>query len=83
MENKLQADMQKALTMLLTKVQSDMLISVQASIEATFKLAMEQMTTQMSTQMMQMNTSGLSSPANNAIGPNTAEQSSSISATQK
>jgi hypothetical protein len=64
-------------------MQSDMLISLQASIEATLKLAMEQMTTQMSTQIVQMNASGLSSPANTAIGPNTVEQSSSVSATQK
>eukprot|EP00957_Ditylum_brightwellii_P187514 14280293-Ditylum_brightwellii.AAC.1 len=64
-------------------MQSDMLTSLQVSIEETLKLSMEQMTTQMSTQVMQINASGLSSPANTAIGPNVVEQSSSVSATQK
>eukprot|EP00957_Ditylum_brightwellii_P140427 10699495-Ditylum_brightwellii.AAC.1 len=44
---------------------------------------MAQMTNQMSNQIIQMNASGLSSPANSAIGPNVVEQSSSPSATQK
>ena len=60
-----------------------MLISLQASIEATLKISMEQMTTQMSTQLIHMNASGLSSPANTAIGPNAVEQSSNASTTQK
>eukprot|EP00957_Ditylum_brightwellii_P058184 4412268-Ditylum_brightwellii.AAC.1 len=64
-------------------MQSDMLTSLQLSIEATFKTSMAQMTTQMSNQIMQMNASGLSSPANSAFGPNAVEQSSSVSATQK
>eukprot|EP00957_Ditylum_brightwellii_P178988 13634228-Ditylum_brightwellii.AAC.1 len=64
-------------------MQSDMLISLQASIKATLKISMEHMTTQMTTQLMHMNASGLSSPANTAIGPNAVEQSSSVSATQK
>ena len=82
MKHELQADMQTALTTLLTKMQSNMLTSLQASIETTLKMSMEQMTTQMSTQFMHMNASGLSSPANTVIGPNTVEKSSSVSATQ-
>eukprot|EP00957_Ditylum_brightwellii_P104553 7966520-Ditylum_brightwellii.AAC.1 len=64
-------------------MQSNMLTSLRALIEETLKLSMEQMTTQLSTQIMQMNASGLSSPAITAIGPNAVEQSSSVSATQK
>eukprot|EP00957_Ditylum_brightwellii_P131931 10060177-Ditylum_brightwellii.AAC.1 len=64
-------------------MQIDMLTSLQLSIKTTLKISMAQMTTQMSTQLMHMNASGLSSPADAAIGPNTVEQNSSISATQK
>eukprot|EP00957_Ditylum_brightwellii_P020451 1541740-Ditylum_brightwellii.AAC.1 len=64
-------------------MQSNMLTSLQSSIEATFKTLMAQMINQMSNQIMQMSASGLSSPANSAFGPNTIEQSSSLSATQK
>eukprot|EP00957_Ditylum_brightwellii_P084171 6399343-Ditylum_brightwellii.AAC.1 len=60
-------------------MQSNILASLQSSIEATFKASMAQMTNQMSNQIMQMNASGLSSPANSAIGPNAVEQSSSTS----
>ena len=83
MKNELQAEMHTALTTLLTHMQSDMLTNLRASIEETLKLSMEHMTTQMSTQIMQMSASGVSSPANTALGPNAVEQSSSISATQK
>eukprot|EP00957_Ditylum_brightwellii_P149642 11394756-Ditylum_brightwellii.AAC.1 len=64
-------------------MQSDALASLQSSIEATFKVLMAQMTNQMPNQIMQMNASGLSSPANTVIGPNAVEQCSSASATQK
>eukprot|EP00957_Ditylum_brightwellii_P067650 5134824-Ditylum_brightwellii.AAC.1 len=64
-------------------MQGNMLTSLQSSIEAIFKTSMAQMTAQMSTQLMQMNASGLSSPAKSAFGPNAVEQSSSVSATQK
>eukprot|EP00957_Ditylum_brightwellii_P136618 10418719-Ditylum_brightwellii.AAC.1 len=64
-------------------MQSNRLTSLQYSIDATFKILMAQMTKQLSNQIMQMNASGLSSPANSAFGPNAVEQSSSVSTTQK
>eukprot|EP00957_Ditylum_brightwellii_P146438 11149991-Ditylum_brightwellii.AAC.1 len=64
-------------------MQSDMSTSLQLSVEANFKTSMAQMTTQISTQLMQMNASGLSSPANSAIGPNAIKENFSVSAIHK
>eukprot|EP00957_Ditylum_brightwellii_P050026 3792302-Ditylum_brightwellii.AAC.1 len=75
--------MEALLITLLSKMQADMLAGLQASMEASFTTMMAQMTTQMSTQFMQMQASGLSSPANSALGSTTVEQSSSIGAATK